>query len=143
MRLRLLGTPHPMADFALAAITFALGIAAVALSGAAVAGWVALAVLALFAAYFVAIGVWSGRHRDDVTRYWRARRTLARASMRRHPLRWLIGLPIVAGVDAALRWNRHGHHSTTSTVIAAAIGAAIGVVVVGIALRRAGGARRA
>lgn len=137
VRLRLLGTPLPAVDYALAAILLVFGIGAVALSGASSAGWVVLAAAVCAAAYFVAVGLWSARHRDEIQRHWQARRARTRASMRRHPLRWLIGMPIAAGLDAALRWNRYHHHSLASTAIAAAGGVLVGLVVVVIALRRA------
>jgi hypothetical protein len=137
MGVRTLGSPVPAVDFALAAIMLALGIGAVVLSGGKAVGWVVFAVCGAFTAYLAVIGEWSRRHHDRIAAYWHARRDLARASMRRHPVRWLVGMPIAAGVDAALRWDRYDHRSVASTVIAAAIGVLIGLVIVVFAVAHA------
>ena len=137
VRLRLLGTPRPAVDFVLAAVMLAFGIGAVALARATAAGWIVLATGALAAAYFAAVSLYGRRHRKEIARYWSARRRRIRASVRRHPLRWLITMPVAAAADAALHWNRHEHRSTASTAVAAAVGGAIGLIAVVVALRRA------
>jgi len=143
-RVRFLGTRWPWVDYVFGAVMLAFGAGAVALSGGTSAGWIALAAFAVFGAYFVAAGLWSEGHHDEVVRYWDARTERTQAAMRRHPVRWMIAMPIALAIDMAARWNRYHLHSLTSTAVVGGIGLLVGLVAAAFGVRRAerAGARR-
>jgi hypothetical protein len=136
-RVRFLGTRWPWVDYLFAAVMLAFGAGAVALTGGKSAGWVVLAVFAVYGAFCVAAGLWSERHHDEVVRYWDARKQVTQATMRRHPVRWMIAMPIAVAVDAAAHWNRYHLRSLTSTIVVGAIGLLVGVVAAAFGIRRA------
>jgi hypothetical protein len=92
--------------------------------------------LALVGGWFLYAGLWMRRHRDQGHR---ARSALAGAraeSRRRHPLTWIIILPVVLGLAAGVRALAHGASIGVAIAIAAA-GFAVGAVGNTILVRRA------
>jgi hypothetical protein len=100
--------------------------------GAGVALLVSAAVVAL-------PGWWSLRHRQEAEQAARTVRERRMRQMRAHPWRFLIGLPLIAAVDVAVRLRfRHGHHPGVLVMALISVGAALVVgVVVAVQVRRA------
>lgn len=126
---------------AIEAVAGAIGGAVLAVVGEVGAG-VLIGALGVFIGAVTALpGWWSQRHPELAARTVEARRELARARFRRHPVAWAVFFPIAAAAFAALRWNSRvaGHHShgLADWLVPAAIGWAVTAVAMNIAVRRA------
>jgi hypothetical protein len=101
------------------------------------AGWLLGAAMLVCAAFLAAVGVWIRRHPGEWAARQHARSDATQARIRRHPRRWLIGMPIFAAADGVARMYGFGHHSAATIVPTAIGGAAIGLGVAMFATRRA------
>jgi hypothetical protein len=102
-------------------------------------------VIGILASAFTALpGWWSERHRREAAHSVDLRVGVRNRAARRHPVYFVVVLPLVVAADAALRWNQNrAHHNVISWLVPAivgmAIGLAIGVVMI-VKARRAGSA---
>lgn len=142
----MLSTTHPHVLYGVAAaevlVFLALGLA---LMSKSVAGGCAVAAIGLVAALLPAVAAhWSERH-PDLARQQVATQQSARNNLaRRHPTYFLVVLPIIAAVDASLRWNRdQHHHSAAGWLIPAGIGLVLGLGIGAVLVYRARHARTA
>src|SRR3954452_4741379 len=86
----------------------------------------------------VATGTRRLRDRERVDASREARSERLRADQRRHPVRWLLGIPALSGLYGAAKYTRyHPHPHGVAVVVIAAGSAAIGLVVSGVTVWRA------
>jgi hypothetical protein len=126
----------PTLDFAVAAMVVVVAIVA-GVSMRSTTGWLLATALLAVAGYLVAVGLRVRRHPERLAAGDRARRRHVSASMREHPLRWLIGMPIFGAVDGALHMSGFRHTGAGAIALSAGIGAVAGLGVAGYATWRA------
>jgi hypothetical protein len=99
--------------------------------------WIGVGTCGAASLMMLGLAIWWLRDPERVAARYGRQGEARQRSMRRHPLPWLLGIPIVGAVTAAIRINSVHHHSTTVTVIAAGIGGLCAAAAVAFALRRA------
>jgi hypothetical protein len=137
---RYLATMHPHIYYGVAAVdaVFFTLLGAI-LMPRSLGGGIAVMVCGLVAAALSALPAWwSERHPQRAAQLVGQRRERSQRMARRHPLYFVVVLPIALAVDAALRWhvgpnNDAAHHGLWSWIVPALVGL-IGGGVAGIAL---------
>lgn len=126
---RSLGARRPAYLLAVAGIEAAIGVVLAVLMWphSAAGALILLAFLLVSAGLLATMAVWSTRHRGEADRAVAARLDARDQQVSRHPLVFLLALPIAFGVIVGLR-VRGGGHSVGSWVLAIAIGVAVAVV---------------
>jgi fructose-specific phosphotransferase system IIC component len=137
---RYLATTHPQIYYAVAAADALLfTVLGAVLMPRSLGGGIAVIFCGLIASGFAALPAWwSERHPERAAQVVGQRRERSQRMARRHPLYFVVLLPIALAVDAALRWhtgtnNDAAHHGIWSWIVPALVGL-IGGGVAGTAL---------
>ena len=123
-----LATLHPHVYYAVAAVdALVFTVLGLIVMLRSVGGGIAIIACGLIAAGFAAWPAWwSEQHPQLAAEYVGQRRERSQRMARRHPLYFIVLLPIVLGVDAALRWHASSgdaaHHGIWSWIVPAGIG---------------------
>jgi hypothetical protein len=137
---RLMSTKHPHVFYwsaGLQALFFAV-IGAVLMSRTVLGGVVNIVIGIVGSAFTALPGWWSERHRQEAAHAVDVRVGVRNRAARRHPLYFVVVIPLVVAADAAVRWNRnHTHHSAVSWLVPAAVGLVFGPGVGGAMIVRA------
>ncbi|HEY3923727.1 MAG TPA: hypothetical protein VGL75_04135 [Acidothermaceae bacterium] len=124
-----LATLHPHVYYAVAAVdAIVFTVLGLIVMLRSVGGGIAIIACGLVAAGFAAWPAWwSEQHPQLAAEYVGQRRERSQRMARRHPLYFIVLLPIVLAVDMALRWhagsnNDIAHHGLWSWIVPAVIG---------------------
>ncbi len=129
---RTLSTKHPHFFYwwaGLEAFVFAV-LGAAMMSRTVGAGATTIVIGMLAAALTASPGWWSERHPQEAAHAVDVKVRVRNRAARRHPMYFVVVIPLVCAADGVLRWNQNnGNRGGGSWLIPAAVGLVIGLVV--------------